>query len=404
MTRLLLIEDDSETADEVAGYFRRRGYDVDCAATGPDGLAQAGAGRADVLVVDRLLPGLDGLAVIEALRHAGVRTPALVLSALDERVRGLRAGGDDYLGKPFALAELAARIEALLRRPANGTETVLRVGPLELNLVTRTARRGDRVLELLPREFRLLEYMMRRAGRTITRTMLFEDVWNYRFTPRSNLVDVHMGRLRRKLDAADEAELLSNVRGIGFMLDAPPGMRPARQKTVQALRALAASPAFRWTLTIAGGFTAMALLLFAFIYWQTPVHEQGRIDGIVLSKARAIADAPGAEAESRLEAWLADDPHGVRYGGLFGPDGARAGGNILEPPAGLPVDGLAHQAATATATGRSSCAGWPKGLGVGGSATGGYWCWAMTSTSWTRCRGSSGVRWASAWPRPCCCR
>lgn len=225
MTRLLLIEDDEETLEEVAGYFRRRGYEVDCAATGPDGLAQAGAGQADVLVVDRLLPGLDGLAVIEALRHAGIRTPALVLSALDgvdERVRGLRAGGDDYLGKPFALAELAARIEALLRRPASGPETLLRVGSLELDLVTRTARRGGRLLDLLPREFRLLEYMMRRTGRTITRTMLFEDVWNYRFTPRSNLVDVHMGRLRRKLDGAGEPELLSNVRGIGFMLDAPP--------------------------------------------------------------------------------------------------------------------------------------------------------------------------------------
>ncbi len=225
MTRLLLIEDDEETAEEVAGYFRRRGYEVACAATGPNGLAQAGTGRADVLVVDRLLPGLDGLGVIEALRHAGVRTPALVLSALDgvdERVRGLRAGGDDYLGKPFALAELAARIEALLRRPAYGPETVLRVGPLELDLVARTARRGSRVLDLLPREFRLLEYMTRRAGQTVTRAMLFEDVWNYRFTPRSNLVDVHMGRLRRKLDGPDEAELLSSVRGIGFMLDAPP--------------------------------------------------------------------------------------------------------------------------------------------------------------------------------------
>lgn len=224
MTRLLLIEDDVETAEEVAGYFRGRGYDVDCAATGPNGLAQAGAGQADVLVVDRLLPGLDGLAVIEALRHAGVRTPALVLSALDgvdERVRGLRAGGDDYLGKPFALAELAARVEALLRRPANGSETLLRVGPLELDLVARTARRGERVLDLLPREFRLLEYMMRRVGQTVTRTMLFEDVWNYRFTPRSNLVDVHMGRLRRKLDGPLEVELMSNVRGIGFMLDAP---------------------------------------------------------------------------------------------------------------------------------------------------------------------------------------
>jgi two-component system OmpR family response regulator len=175
-------------------------------------------------VVDRLLPGLDGLAVIEALRGAGIHTPALVLSALngvDERVRGLRAGGDDYLGKPFALAELAARVEALLRRPASGPETVLRVGPLELDLVARTARRSGRVLDLLPREFRLLEYLMRRAGQTVTRAMLFEDVWSYRFTPRSNLVDVHMGRLRRKLDGPSEQELLANVRGIGFVLDAP---------------------------------------------------------------------------------------------------------------------------------------------------------------------------------------
>ncbi len=225
MTRLLLIEDDAVTAEEVAGYFRGRGYQVSCAATGTEGLAEAGAGRADVLVVDRLLPGMDGLAVIEALRHAGIRTPALVLSALDgvdERVRGLRAGGDDYLGKPFALAELEARIEALLRRPADGPETLLRVGPLELDLVARTARRGSRVLDLLPREFRLLEYMMRRAGQTVTRAMLFEDVWNYRFTPRSNLVDVHMGRLRRKLDAPHEVELLCTVRGISFVLDAPP--------------------------------------------------------------------------------------------------------------------------------------------------------------------------------------
>ena len=225
MTRLLLIEDDDETVEEVAAYFRSRGYDVERAATGPDGLAQARAGRADVLVVDRMLPELDGLAILETLRRTGVCTPALVLSALsdvDERVRGLRAGGDDYLGKPFALAELAARIEALLRRPATGPDTVLRVGPLELNLITHVARRGTRTLELLPREFRLLEYLMRRVGQTVTRTMLFEEVWKYSFTPRSNLVDVHMGRLRRKLDEPGEMELLSNVRGIGFVLDAPP--------------------------------------------------------------------------------------------------------------------------------------------------------------------------------------
>ncbi len=225
MTSLLLIEDDDETVEAVAGYFRSRGYDVARAATGPDGLAQARAGRADVLIVDRMLPGLDGLSILETLRSTGVGTPALVLSALsdvDERVRGLRAGGDDYLGKPFALTELAARIEALLRRPATGSETVLRVGPLELNLITYIARRGARTLDLLPREFRLLEYLMRRVGQTVTRTMLFEEVWNYSFTPRSNLVDVHMGRLRRKLDAPGEPELLSNVRGIGFVLNAPP--------------------------------------------------------------------------------------------------------------------------------------------------------------------------------------
>ena len=225
MTRLLLIEDDLETADNIAGYFRDRGYDLSHAATGPAGLASAQAGGMDVLIVDRLLPELDGLGLIATLRASGVRTPALVLSALDgvdERIRGLRAGGDDYLAKPFALTELAARIEALLRRPQHGPETVLRVGPLELDLVARTARRGGRLLDLLPREFRLLEYMVRRPGQTITRAMLFEKVWNYRFTPKSNLVDVHMGRLRRKLDGANEIELMCNVRGIGFMLDAPP--------------------------------------------------------------------------------------------------------------------------------------------------------------------------------------
>ncbi len=224
MSRMLLIEDDAETADEVSGYFRSRGYEVDCAATGPDGLTRASTGAADVLVVDRMLPGLDGLAILGTLRRNEIRTPALVLSALseiDDRVRGLRAGGDDYLGKPFALSELAARIEALLRRPVTGAETMLRVGPLELNLISHTARRSSRTLELLPRELRLLEYMMRRVGQTVTRTMLFEDVWGYSFAPRSNLVDVHMGRLRRKLDRRGEEELLSNVRGIGFVLKSP---------------------------------------------------------------------------------------------------------------------------------------------------------------------------------------
>lgn len=223
MTQLLLIEDDDETVEEITGYFLSRGYGMDRAATGPEGLSRASQCKADVLVIDRMLPGLDGLTILETLRHRGVQTPALILSALsdvDERVRGLRAGGDDYLGKPFALAELAARIEALLRRPVIGTELVLRVGSLTLDLVGRAARRGARVLDLLPREFRLLEYMMRRPGQTVTRAMLFDEVWNYNFTPRSNLIDVHMSRLRRKLNGPGEEDLLANVRGVGFVLDA----------------------------------------------------------------------------------------------------------------------------------------------------------------------------------------
>jgi two-component system OmpR family response regulator len=176
------------------------------------------------MIVDRLLPGVDGLTIIEVARKEHVRTPVLVLSALgalDDRVRGLRAGGDDYLTKPFAIVELIARIEALLRRPGESRETVLRVGPLELDLLERTAKRGERGLDLLPREFRLLEYMMRRKDQLLTRAMLFEEVWNYKFVPQSNLVDVHMGRLRRKVDAPGESSMLHNVRGEGFILRAP---------------------------------------------------------------------------------------------------------------------------------------------------------------------------------------
>jgi two-component system OmpR family response regulator len=167
---------------------------------------------------------MDGLTIVEALRNEDVNTPVLVLSALgniDDRVRGLRAGGDDYLTKPFAILELVARIDALLRRPAKSVGTTLRVGSLELDLLTRTAKRGDRSIDLLPREFRLLEYMMRRKEQLLTRAMLFEEVWNYKFVPQSNLVDVHMGRLRRKVDRPDEPAMIHNVRGEGFIIRAP---------------------------------------------------------------------------------------------------------------------------------------------------------------------------------------
>jgi two-component system, OmpR family, response regulator len=225
MARVLLIEDDRETASEVMAELVDRGFEVDWAATGIEGLDKARSGEPNVMIVDRLLPGMDGLTIIEALRKGDVRTPVLVLSALgaiDDRVRGLRMGGDDYLTKPFAIVELVARIEALLRRPAESRETTLRVGPLELDLIERTAKRGDRVIDLLPREFRLLEYMMQRSDQLLTRAMLLEEVWNYKFVPATNLVDVHMGRLRHKVDGPNDSPMIHNVRGAGFILRTGP--------------------------------------------------------------------------------------------------------------------------------------------------------------------------------------
>jgi two-component system, OmpR family, response regulator len=224
MAKVLLIEDDQETAGELRAELNELGFEVDWTANGIEGLDKARAGDADVMIVDRMLPGMDGLTVVEAIRQDGIRTPVLVLSALsavDDRVRGLRAGGDDYLTKPFATPELIARLEALLRRPAESRDTVLRIGALELDLIERTARRGEREIALLPREFRLLEYMMRRKDQVVTRAMLLEDVWHYKFVPSTNLVDVHMGRLRRKVDQGDEPPMIHNVRGVGFVLRAP---------------------------------------------------------------------------------------------------------------------------------------------------------------------------------------
>lgn len=221
---ILLVEDDQSIADEVRDDLISRGYVVEHIGDGAAALRAVQARHYDLLIVDRLLPGLDGLTVIERLRSLGVRTPVLVLSALsavDDRVRGLKAGGDDYLTKPFAFMELAARVEALLRRPIDMRETVLRVGPLEMDLIDRTCKRGERELDLLPREFKLLEYLMRRPGQLVTRDMLLEDVWQYRFLPQTNLVDVHIGRLRRKLDGPGEAPLIQSVRGAGFIFRVP---------------------------------------------------------------------------------------------------------------------------------------------------------------------------------------
>jgi two-component system, OmpR family, response regulator len=221
VTRILVIEDDTETATEIIAELESAGFGVDCEATGPGGLARAETGAYDVITVDRMLPGLDGLTLVEAIRRQGITTPVLVLSALgdvDERVRGLRAGGDDYLTKPFALLELRARVEALMRRSPEPRQTTLRVSNLELDLLARTVKRGLRSINLAPRELLLLEFLMRNAGQVVTRAMLFEHVWRYRFDPGTNLVDVHIGNLRRKIDEPGDPPLIHTVRRIGFVL------------------------------------------------------------------------------------------------------------------------------------------------------------------------------------------
>jgi two-component system OmpR family response regulator len=233
MEKLLLIEDNGDIAEVITAELAGFGLQVEWAADGIEGLEKARSLRPDAIIVDRFLPGLDGLAVVEALRKGEMRTPVLVVSALDavdERVRGLRMGADDYLTKPFAIAELVARIEALLRRSTESRETTLRLGPLELDLIERTVKRGDRVVDLLPREFRLLEYMMHHGGRLLTRAKLFEEVWNYNFVPASNLVDVHMGRLRHKVDGPDEMQMIHNVRGAGFILRTGPQCSDGRER------------------------------------------------------------------------------------------------------------------------------------------------------------------------------
>jgi two-component system OmpR family response regulator len=225
MARVLLIEDDQQTANEIMAELDEGGYIVDWASDGLEGLDKARSTDADMLIVDRMLPGMDGLMIVAALRAEGRRTPVLVLSALsavDDRVRGLRAGGDDYLTKPFATVELIARVEALLRRPTDSRDTILKVGPLTLDLIERAVGRDGRPINLLPREFRLLEFMMRRKDQVLTRAMLLEEVWKYKFAAHTNLVDVHMGRLRHKVDSPTEAPMIHNVRGVGFVLRAPP--------------------------------------------------------------------------------------------------------------------------------------------------------------------------------------
>jgi two-component system OmpR family response regulator len=224
MARILTVEDDAATAREILAELQNYGHHVECTGDGAEGLRLAREGAYDAITLDRMLPGLDGLSVVTELRRHGIDTPVLMISALsdvDARVRGLRAGGDDYLTKPFAPDEMAARIEVLLRRRRVGArETLLRVGDLELDLIARLARRGVAELELLPIEFRLLEFLMRNSNQVLTRSMIFESVWGYHFDPGTNVIDVHIARLRRKVDGGLLPSLIHTVRGCGYRIGA----------------------------------------------------------------------------------------------------------------------------------------------------------------------------------------
>jgi two-component system, OmpR family, response regulator len=226
MSRILVVEDDERTSAEIEAALSDHGHRVDRVICGREGIVRALAETYDAIILDRMLPGdVDGLGVLAALRAAGVQTPVLILSALsavDERVRGLKAGGDDYLTKPFEFLELTARLDVLMRRRSGpAIETVLRTGDLELDLLKHVVRRGGHVIDLLPREYRLLEYLMQHAGQIVTRTMLFEEVWHYRYDEPTNLIDVHVSKLRRKIDHAGAASLIQTVRGSGYVLAAP---------------------------------------------------------------------------------------------------------------------------------------------------------------------------------------
>jgi two-component system, OmpR family, response regulator len=220
--KILLIEDDSHTSAYVANGLREQGHEVDHSATGRDGLSLASTGGYHVMVIDRMLPGVDGLTIVKKVRATGIKSPVLLLTTLggiNDRVEGLEAGADDYLTKPFAFAELLARVNALARRlPLAEEEALLRVGDLELNRLERTVTRAGKSIELQPQEFRLLEYLMRNSGQVVTRTMLLQNVWDFHFDPHTTVVETHISRLRAKIDRDFDEELLHTLRGSGYSL------------------------------------------------------------------------------------------------------------------------------------------------------------------------------------------
>lgn len=223
--RILVVEDDQPVADYIVKGLREAGHAVDHAGDGRDGLFLAAGENYDVMVIDRMLPNVDGLSIIKTIRASENSTPVVILSALadvEERVKGLRAGGDDYLVKPFAFSELLARLEAQVRRAsAQPEQTTIRVGDLVIDLLSRECRRGDKRIDLKQREFQLLEFIMRHAGQVVTRTMILESVWDYHFNPQTNVIDVHISRLRQKIDKGFDQPLLHTVRGAGYVVREP---------------------------------------------------------------------------------------------------------------------------------------------------------------------------------------
>lgn len=221
--RVLVVEDDKDVASYLVKGLKESDHVVDHAADGKEGFMLAASEQYDIMIIDRMLPSMDGMSIIKAIRAAGNQTPVLILSALgdvDDRVEGLRGGGDDYLTKPFSFSELLARLEVLTRRGTAKSEQVtqLKVGDLEMDLLSRIVKRGDQKIDLQPREFRLLEYLMKHEGQVVTRTMLLEQVWDYHFDPQTNVIDVHISRLRSKIDKEFDQPLLHTVRGAGYML------------------------------------------------------------------------------------------------------------------------------------------------------------------------------------------
>ncbi|HEX5265019.1 MAG TPA: response regulator transcription factor [Phenylobacterium sp.] len=224
MAKILAIEDDATTGKEIVAELAQSGFETEWVADGREGLDRALSGDFAAVILDRLLPGVDGLAIVTALRAEGIDIPVLMISALsdvDERIRGLRAGGDDYMTKPFASEELAARLEVLLRRRSAAPRSTLTVGDLELDLFSRAAHRAGAEIRLMPTEFKLLEFMMRNSGQVLTRTMIFEAIWGYHFDPGTNLIDVHLGRMRRKIDRPGLAPMIHTIRGAGYEIRAP---------------------------------------------------------------------------------------------------------------------------------------------------------------------------------------